>query len=130
MTTLMKFDHIFCGTSHFERSMEFYKNALGFQVASQWGDESMGRGAILRGANGFQINFAEAHGSTWPEGSKANAPTLHFRVSDVDKLYSSIGPNSKVVVNLGDAHWGVRWFVVEDPSGVLLAFFSELKVKL
>jgi len=120
----LRFDHVFMGTTEYERSIQFYQDTLGFEVISEWGDSNSGRGAIAKHASGFQVNLAEAHGSGWPDGSQRGAATIHFRVKDVDELYRNIRSRVEVAVELENAHWGVRWFVIRDPSGILLAFFS------
>lgn len=124
MNQAIEFDHIFVGTNNFEDTIDFYEQVLGFQVVSRWGSEATGRGAIARSPSGFQLNLAEAHGDEWPEGSRPSSPTLHFKVADIDSAFAEIRLKAKIVISLQDAHWGVRWFVAEDPSGVVIAFFS------
>ncbi len=58
--SMSQFDHIFIAPKNWEASLAFYKDNLGFEKVSSWGDQSEGRGAVLK-SGGFTVVIAEEH---------------------------------------------------------------------
>ncbi len=56
-----KFDHIFINPSDFYKSLDFYKNTLGWKLVSSWGEEDEERGAILKSDGDVSVVLAEEH---------------------------------------------------------------------
>ena len=122
------FDHLFVAPSSFDRSLAFYRDALGWQVECDWGGGGEPRGAQLSGG-GVKIVIAEQHASGdrgWSHGINGRRPTLHLRVEDLDVRFAQLR-GADVVVPPERTHWGTRWFVVRDPDGNLIAYEQPLE---
>jgi uncharacterized glyoxalase superfamily protein PhnB len=120
-----RFDHFFVAPSDFERTLRFYSEVLGWEVTSRWGDVASGRGATLR-SGAVEAAIAEKHVDDPADGSNRAIngvhPTLYIAVEDLDARYAALQDCSIIVIPPEDTHWGIRWFVVRDPDGNLLAF--------
>ena len=122
------FDHVFVAPASFDRSLAFYRDALGWRVEANWGGDGEPRGAQLSGG-GVAIVIAEQHAAddrSWSHGINGRRPTLHLRVADLDARYAQLPPAADVVVPPESTHWGTRWFVVRDPDDNLIAFEQPL----
>lgn len=122
------FDHVFVAPASFDRSLAFYRDALGWQVQAAWGGDGAPRGAQLSGG-GVAIVIAEQHAAedrSWSHGINGRRPTLHLRVADLDARFAQMPSEAKVVVPPERTHWGTRWFVVRDPDDNLIAFEQPL----
>jgi len=124
-----KFDHVFINPSNFDKSLDFYKNTLGWKVVSSWGEKGEERGAVLKSDGGVSVVLAEEHNSqdSAAKGKSEHKPTVHLNTENIDERFKKIGHGSHVVVKPEDTHWGTRWFVVKDPDGNLLAFNTPKK---
>ena len=58
-----RFDHLFIQPSDFERSLALYRDTLGWDVISTWGDPASGRGATLSGG-AIKVILAERSGAS------------------------------------------------------------------
>ena len=123
----MKFDHIFIAPKDWDTSFDFYKNNLGFEVISSWGEKPEPRGAVLKNGT-FTVVIAEEHANkgdeAWEEGKGFNGfrPTVHLNVDNVDATFEKIQNKETAVIKPEDNHWGSRWMVVKDPDDNLIAF--------
>lgn len=114
-----RFDHIHIQPADFDRSLAFYRDVLGWSVISTWGDPASGRGAVLSGG-AAKVVIAER----WKYAAEV-APAsaaVHLDIHDVDKRFGAVPAGDHVVVPPGVNEKGVRWFVVRDPDGNLIAF--------
>jgi catechol 2,3-dioxygenase-like lactoylglutathione lyase family enzyme len=118
-----------------DRSIEFYRDVLGFEVAHHDGDF-----AVLR-RDGASITLWGATDETWREKLDPERPvcsgaesfiagTASFRVQvhgGVDELYAAC--NEREVVHpqahIDDTWWGTREFAVLDPDGNLVSLYEE-----
>jgi uncharacterized glyoxalase superfamily protein PhnB len=125
-----QFDHFFVAPSDFERTLRFYSQALGWEVTSEWGNAASGRGATLR-SGAVEVAIAERHtddpADTSNRAINGVRPTLYVAVDDLDARFARLGDRSVVVIAPEKTHWGIRWFVVRDPDGNLLAFTEHRK---
>ena len=121
----MKFDHIFIAPKDWDASRSFYKDNLGFEEVSSWGDKSEGRGAVLKGG-GFTIVIAEEHenkgDNAWVSGFNGTRPTVHINVESVDTAFENLKDKNAAVIRPEDNHWAGRWMVVKDPDDNLIAY--------
>ena len=124
-----KFDHVFINPSDFDKSLNFYKNTLGWKVISFWGENDEERGAVLKSDGGISVVLAEEHNAkdNAAQGKSEHKPTLHINTDNVDERFKNLQIGNHVVVKPEDTHWGTRWFVVKDPDGNLLAFNTPKK---
>lgn len=119
-----------------ERSLAFYVDALGFGCAVERPEENFVY--LVRGPVHLMLEEAEGPGRRfrtapleYPFGRGMN---LQIEVPDVDLLYDrtqSAGATIHVPLEerwyrQGDEETGNRQFVVADPDGYLLRFFSDL----
>ena len=112
-----RFHHLFIRPADFDKSLQFYRDVLGWSVTEEWGDKKEGRGAILSGG-GVKVVIAERHA-----GEKAEErPQLHLDIHDIDKRFKALPKGAHVVAEPQATHWGTRWFVVRDPDGNPIAF--------
>ena len=112
-----RFHHLFIRPADFDKSLQFYRDVLGWSVTEEWGDAKEGRGAILSGG-GVKVVIAERH-----EGEAVQErPQLHLDIHDIDKRFKTLPKGAHVVTGPEATHWGTRWFVVHDPDGNPIAF--------
>jgi uncharacterized protein (TIGR02246 family) len=101
------------------RSVTFYR-ALGFD--------------LLRGEERFAVLAWEGHQLFLQQGDHLPTPpataviNLRVMVPDVDPLWqraTELGP--RVIVPIGDRHYGLRDFTIADPDGYELRFATRLR---
>ncbi|MEQ1808418.1 MAG: VOC family protein [Terricaulis sp.] len=122
--------------SALDRSMVFYTTTLGFSIAFQRAEERFaylcreGAHLMLQEANGPGRRFRTAE-LQFPFGRGLN---LQIEVSDVIELYHAVTRAELSPVIELEERWyrqaeierGARQFVVADPDGYLLRFYSAL----
>jgi len=111
-----RFHHLFIAAEDFERSLEFYRDVLGWAVTHTW-EEHGDRGAILSGG-AVKVVIAQRKSA----GASAEQPNVHLDIHDLDARYRVLPKGDHVVTEPQATHWGTRWFVVRDPDGNLIAF--------
>ena len=119
-----RFSHLFIAPSDFDRSVGFYRDALGWRPVASWGGNGEPRGIILNGGS-VEVVLAERHPSedhSWSHGVNGQRPTLHLRVENLEARLAEVAATVAVVAGPEATHWGTRWFVVADPEGNLIAF--------
>lgn len=93
-----------------EKSIDFYRHALGFDLAWSWG-EPPDIAAVCR--DGVEITLTQRAGA-----KPAGAAHVYLGVSGIDGYYESlVDAGVTIVVPLGDRPYGMRDFRMEDPSG-------------
>lgn len=93
-----------------EKSIDFYRHALGFDLAWSWG-EPPDIAAVCR--DGVEITLTQRAGA-----KPAGAAHFYLGVSGIDGYYQSlVDAGVTIVVPLGDRPYGMRDFRMEDPSG-------------
>ena len=119
-----RFSHLFIAPTDFDRTVAFYREALGWRAVASWGGNGEPRGLIVNGGT-VEVVLAERHPTedhSWSHGVNGQRPTLHLNVEDLDSRFAEIAANVEVVVRPEATHWDSRWFVVADPEGNLIAF--------
>jgi catechol 2,3-dioxygenase-like lactoylglutathione lyase family enzyme len=125
--------------SDLHRSMRFYVGTLGFSVRFERAEEGFafldldGVSLMLEAATGPGRRFHTAP-LEYPYGRGVN---FQIEVNDVDELYArTLEAGSTALIPLeerwyrqGDHESGNRQFVIADPDGYLLRFFSDLGVR-
>lgn len=93
-----------------EKSIDFYRHALGFDLAWSWG-EPPDIAAVCR--DGVEITLTRRAGA-----KPAGAAHVYLGVSGIDGYYETlVDAGVTIVVPLGDRPYGMRDFRLEDPSG-------------
>lgn len=111
-----------------ERSVAFYE-ALGFELKKRVPDI-----AVTVYLNGFWVEFlledkvvTEAFKPDVPVSSKGAGQYIHINVADVDEFYKNlIAKDLEPMSEPQDFPWGHREFVLADPDGYKLVFFTTL----
>ena len=121
--------HIALATADFDRTLEFYTDGLGCQLARIWGEGS-GRAAMLDIGNGVLI---EVFANGTPDPAQ-NEKWVHiaFKTSNPDQAYanaikagaaSHMEPKDMTIQS--DPPMDVRIAFVKGPSGEIIEFFQE-----
>ena len=121
--------------SDIDRSLAFYTHVLGFDVVYTRPEDSFAY--IDRGGAQLMLDQIGV-GRTWsaadlehPYGRGVN---LQIEVPDVDPLYAAVESAAATIFLPIEDKWyrrddvlvGNRQFIVQDPDGYLLRFFSDL----
>jgi uncharacterized glyoxalase superfamily protein PhnB len=107
----------------FDAAVAFYQNGLGLKVFEQWNRAPDDRGIVFRAASGMiEILCCAEHAGT-PCGS-----SLLIEVEDVDEFYQQLcNKHVPIKEELLNTPWGHRRFIVSDPDGNDLSFFSIIR---
>jgi catechol 2,3-dioxygenase-like lactoylglutathione lyase family enzyme len=118
---------IICLVSNLDKSIKFYKT-LGFEIKKQ--NPGISAHAFL---NWFWIELLDKSKVITEEFKKdVDVPDkgagqyIHIHVSDADEFYKHVVTNElKPSSEPKDFPWGHREFVLSDPDGYKLVFFSK-----
>jgi catechol 2,3-dioxygenase-like lactoylglutathione lyase family enzyme len=122
--------------SDFDRSLAFYRDVLGFQIAYVRVDESFA--FLEREGAQLMIEQSTDPARTWVAGDLAHpygrGINLQIHVSHVDALHRTLAaagvaffvPLEEKWYRRDDKLVGQRQFVMQDPDGYLLRFYSDL----
>jgi GNAT superfamily N-acetyltransferase/uncharacterized glyoxalase superfamily protein PhnB len=122
--TADRFDHLFVEPASFDAAVVFYRDGLGWAERFAWGAPGQPRGIALDGG-GVSIVLAERHVAddhSKSHGINGVRPTVHVAVDDLDARHAELAAKGLALFAPETTHWGVRWFVVRDPDGNLIAF--------
>lgn len=111
-------------TGDFDAAVAFYQNGLGLKVFEQWNRAPDDRGVIFRAASGMiEILCSAEHRGAPPRGA-----WLLIEVEDVDEFYQQLrNKGVPIKEELLNTPWGHRKFIVSDPHGIDLSFFSIIR---
>jgi uncharacterized glyoxalase superfamily protein PhnB len=107
-----------------KKSVEFYRDSLGFQVGMTFPDAANPEYADLS-KDGMVLMFIPAKDVGVGSGEKVGlGVNLYMQIDgDIDEYYSAVkGKNVKIVADIKDEPFGIRDFTVEDPDGYVLTF--------
>ncbi len=117
------FDHLLIAPRDFDASLAFYCNVMHWDVISEWRSKAGVRGAVVSGGGVEVVLMERARGKgAARKGSKGSQPTLHLDIHDADQRFAAIPAGDHIVVRPEVTEFGVRWFVLKDPDGNLIAF--------
>jgi uncharacterized glyoxalase superfamily protein PhnB len=119
---------VICLVKDLETSLEFYE-ALGFELKKRVQDV-----AATVYLNEFWIEFlledkvvTEVFKEDVSVSSKGAGQYIHINVENVDEFYQTImAKGLKTLSEPQDFPWGHREFVLADPDGYKVVFFSKL----
>lgn len=104
------------------KSIDFYRHALGFDLAWAWGEPS-DIAAVCR--DGVEITLTQRT-SAKPTG----AAHIYLVVSGIDDYYETlVDAGVTMVVSIGDRPYGMRDFRIADPSGNELSIGQSIPVR-
>lgn len=119
-----RFDHLFIEPSSFDAAVAFYRDGLGWTELFSWGGTGEPRGVGLSGGS-FKLVLAERHAvedHSKSHGINGARPTIHLAIADLDAKYAELNAKGLALFPPEQSHWGVRWFVIRDPDGNVLAY--------
>jgi len=99
--------------SSLEKSKQFYKEILGFELGAYYEPT---RWQSFKCQDDVFFAIGEAPGST---------NEISFAVADIEALWNRVKDKVNVINPLEQAPWGTYRFVIKDPDGHLLAFGSK-----
>ena len=112
-------DVLFLEVNSLRESVEFYRDALGFEVVS-WEAEAEPPLATLR-AGALRVMLAE---QLLTMARRGRGVHFLFGVADVDDYYERLRAGGVEVAPPADEGWGGRFVTVEDPDRYRLFFVA------
>ena len=113
-----------------DRSVQFYRDVLGFRVTQTVPDTPPFVFVWLeRDSVPVFLNDAKAADHDYPQASgrpPGGTATMFFIVTDVDAFHASVSPYAKLIMALKTQFYGMREFAIEDPDGHLLTFAERV----
>ena len=112
--------HPIVGSLDLARSIDFYTNKLGFELAFQDSADNPNYVGLRRGQVLLHMQFQYDY--------EMSPIRLRFRVADADELYSEFVKRGVEITEAGiqDTAWGSREFALWDPDKNALTFFHFL----
>jgi uncharacterized glyoxalase superfamily protein PhnB len=113
------------------RSLEFYNEIVGFEVAQLHEDPESGEVnlAIMKLANfGLMLHPQEPHAEEFAEQRVGVGMHLQLRVEDIDKFYQHCLEQGALLSVSGepvDQEWGWREFALKDPDGFVWSIYED-----
>jgi len=121
---ILGLQHILICPSHWDESMEFWRDTLGMQVAGDWSDENHGAAALRFGDSHLIVADQEdARDKETGVPIKPGQPYIYVKVRGLDALVTNL--KSRGIPVLSDPvklHWGPRIATVKDPDGIPVLF--------
>lgn len=103
-------------SSDLERTLAYYVDVLGFELAWTWGDPPSLASVRMGG-----ISIMISHDSD--VASKIRGHQHWLDIDEIDKLYDfHRAKDARIISEIEDKPWGFREYVVEDPDGYHLRF--------
>ena len=101
-----------------EKSIEFYRDKLGFDVTFEWGEPV--QYAVLKSGD-VSVHLVVKDDPKYQPSSVHTA--LYVFVHDVDEVYEELKANGASITNeIADRDYGMRDFDITDPDGFQLCF--------
>jgi catechol 2,3-dioxygenase-like lactoylglutathione lyase family enzyme len=104
----------------YQRSVDFYTEALGLPVVASWDDH--GRGTIVAAADG-EIEIFGHDGPGAPP--RVTGAAIAWQVADVDaEIVRLRRAGAAILEEPTDRSWGHRNAVISDPDGLRITLFT------
>ena len=117
-------------TRNYQQTVHFYAEGLGFAVMDSWDRSTDDKGTVFSAASGRIEVLAQPLGGECDHLFDARRPQGAFmviEVDDVDAFHAQLnGRYVRIERDLKDESWGHRSFLVREPDGLILYFYSEL----
>ena len=116
-------------TEHYEETISFYRDALGFEIAESWDRADDDKGTLFKAASGIVevvLRSNDTSHGEW-ENDRPQGFTIVVETESVDSLFEQISSRSVTITEgLKNQKWDHRSFRVADPNGVSIYFYSEI----
>jgi len=117
-------------SDEYEKTVDFYKNVLGFAVAESWDRAEDDQGTTFHAASGLIEVLTTPHEDedwVWSR-ERPRGFAIVIELDDVDAFYAELtGKDVPIAFEIADMPWGHRSFRVADPNGVQVYFYSEIE---
>jgi len=118
-------------TPHYTETRAFYLHGLGFPVLDSWDRSADDKGTVFGAASGrIEVLFDPidaAASDHYFDERRPQGAFMVIEVDDVDAFHDVVaGKGVAIERPLQDQSWGHRSFVVTEPNGLRLYFYSEL----
>ncbi len=104
-----------------QRAIDFYRDALGFSVVWQAGNDGGGENAMLQAGATSVLLSTGTHLGEKPQFTG----TIYFNMTGVREFFESIKSKAEVVWPLEMMEYGQLEFGIRDPDGYTLAFAED-----
>lgn len=122
-------------------AVKFYTEVLGFELETCWPSEgdpqwanvtlegqSIMFGAAMENCETQDKGFQESLVADWKK-APGGGVLVYVRVDDIDEFYNEVVDNgAKPACEPKDEFYGVRNFMLQDPEGYRIAFYSPLQM--
>ncbi|MFW9893762.1 MAG: VOC family protein [Candidatus Thorarchaeota archaeon] len=117
-------------TTDLERSIEFYRDKLGFEVEEYYPDSKNPTWVCIRIGEdrlGIGKTFSDIRHKLHPRGVDGSGVQFYIRVENVDSMYEKFRGAVEIIDDIEDKSWGDREFTFKDPDGYLISFFQRIQ---
>lgn len=113
------------------KTVDFYKNILGFDVIATVPEEGVWVFAIMQsGSNMLMFQEEKSIKKEYPQLNKfeqSGGFTFYIHVDDVHALYDQLQGKAAIAKDLHQTFYGSTDFAIEDCNGYILTFSEERK---
>src|SRR5690606_4898010 len=123
---LVRIGHVHLTVADLDRSLAFYRDVLGFQVSSRYGDS-----AVFLSAGGYHHHIGL---NTWAGKGALPAPKGHAGIFHHAILYPNRKELARALQNLIDANYPITGFAdhgvseaiyLDDPDGIGVELYAD-----
>jgi catechol 2,3-dioxygenase-like lactoylglutathione lyase family enzyme len=104
---------------NYDECLSFYEDTLCLKAVNQWDRSADDKGVVYLVG---QIELELLKGNTNPTAN--NGEYLYIQVKNVNDVYAKLKDVAPVITPISDQTWGHRNFMIKDPAGIALKFFS------
>ena len=108
----------------FDKCRKFYEGFLGLPIDSEWNRGPGDRGVV------YEVGTTHLELLEGDHDQTDDGVYLYIPVEDVDAVWAWLASAAEVVVPIATHIWGHRNFMIRDPAGVKLKFYSPVANRL
>lgn len=129
MIKLKQIDHVILMVENMNRSIEFYRDVLGFSLkfsSENWTEINTGATTLALHSGGKKVS---SENSPAPHKSIAGTASISFNVENVDEVYSYL-ISKGVKFSLAPTprpNEGIKLAIAVDPDGFEICFAEQIK---
>lgn len=109
------------------RSLAFYRDRLGFQIAQEWSSEGQLAWCRLE-RNGVSLMLQQACDEDGPAAGRGRGVMFYFSCADASAEYERLQASGANVAPPQVAFYGMNQLVLTDPDGYELCFQNPVAV--
>lgn len=117
-------------TSLYDDTVAFYRDRLGLPVCDRWDRSADDKGTVFGAASGrIEVLSQPVDADTCEHLFDTRPPQGAFMVielADVDRFHAQLRTKGvEIERELRDQSWGHRSFLIREPNGLVLYFYSD-----